>query len=79
MKNFLAILTLTLSVSAMAQGSACNTAAADKKLTGAAKATFVQKCEAQTTGKLVLVSKEKKYSVAPTSSYGQCEHSASDL
>ncbi len=79
MKSFLAILTLTLSASAMAQGTSCNAAAADKKLTGAAKATFIQKCEADAKARLVLVSTEKKYSVAPTSSYGHCEHSASDL
>jgi len=79
MKNLIGILTLILSASAMAQGTACNAAAGDKKLTGAAKATFVQKCEADAKARLVLVSKEKKYSVAPTSSYGNCEQSASDL
>ncbi len=81
MKNILAILAMTLSAAAMAQqGASCNAAATEKKLTGNARTTFVQKCETDAKAKMVVSSaKEKKYSVAPTGSYGGCDHGAKDL
>ena len=83
MKYLLAILALTVGAGAWAQGSSCESAAVAKKLTGTAKAAFVQKCEFDTKAKLMstatLAAKDKKSFVAPTSSYGSCEGSASDL
>ena len=84
MKQLLAILALTVGVCAWAQGSSCASAAAAKKLTGTAKAAFIQKCEIDTKAKPMSIStlatKDKKSYIAPTRSYGGCEHgSASDL
>ena len=50
-----------------------------EKLSGTAKTAFLKTCEANAKAKLVLAPKERKYSVAPTSSFGHCEHSAADL
>ena len=64
-------------------GSRCESAAVAKKLTGTAKAAFVQKCEFDAKAMLMststLAEKDKKSYVAPTSSYGGCEGAASDL
>ena len=84
MKYLLAILALTVGAGAWAQGSSCESAAVAKKLTGTAKAAFVQKCEIDAKAKLMststLATKDKKSYIAPTSSYGGCEHgSAADL
>ena len=83
MKYLLAILALTVGACAWAQGSSCESAAVAKKLTGTAKAAFVQKCEFDAKAMLMststLAAKDKKSYVAPTSSYGGCEGAASDL
>ncbi|MFO1193814.1 MAG: hypothetical protein U1F00_16845 [Rhodoferax sp.] len=79
MKFLLPLVALAFAGSALAQGASCATEANARKLTGAAKAEFLKKCELDAKAKLVLSSKERKMSVAPTSSYGNCEHSATDL
>lgn len=79
MKSLIALMLVTATTFAWAQGPTCEAAAAAKKLTGAAKAQFIQKCEADVKAKLVVASKEKKTTVAPTNSYGHCEHDGSDL
>ena len=74
MKHFLALLAMFLTTAAMAQGTTCNAAATEKKLTGTAKAAFLKKCEMDAKAKFELVSQEKKLSVAPTSTFGKnCE------
>ena len=84
MKEFVAILAMTLTTAAIAEGAICNAAAAEKKLTGSAKTAFLQKCEMDSRAKAQLVTKEvvtreKKLSVSPTSSFRNCEHESSDL
>ncbi len=46
MKSLIALMLVTATACAWAQGPSCEAAAASKKLTGAAKAQFIQKCEA---------------------------------
>ena len=79
MKYLLAILALSAGVCVWAQGTSCESAATAKKLSGTARAAFIQKCDADAKAKLVTASRDKKYFVAPTSSYGHCEQSAADL
>ena len=79
MKHLIALVALAFAGSALAQAAACTTEATARKLTGAAKTEFLKKCEGDARAKLVLAPKERKVSVAPTSSYGNCEHSASDM
>ena len=79
MKSLIALMLVTATACAWAQGPACEAAAAAKKLTGAAKAQFIQKCEAETKAKLVLAAKEKKPVVAPTSGHGHCDHDGADM
>jgi len=81
MKNLPVILAMTLGAAATAQqAGSCTAAATEKKLTGSAKTTFIQKCESDAKAKMVVSSaREKKYSGAPTGSYGGCDHSASVL
>ena len=79
MKHLIPVFALAFAGSALAQGASCNTEANARKLTGAAKAEFLKKCEIDSKAKLVLAPKDRKMSVAPTSSYGHCEHGVSDL
>jgi uncharacterized protein (UPF0335 family) len=65
-------LTLSLSallcVSAFAQEATCNAAAAEKKLAGAAKNSFLKKCERVATEKCTLSAQEKKLAGAAKNS-----------
>lgn len=79
MKHLIALVALAFAGSALAQAATCTTEATARKLTGTAKTEFLKKCEGDAKAKLVMAPKERKVSVAPTSSYGNCEHSASDL
>ena len=81
MKYLLAILALSAGACVSAQGTSCESAATAKKLSGTARAAFIQKCDADADAKakLVTASRDKKYFVAPTSSYGHCEQGAADL
>ena len=61
-------LSVLLSFSAAAQDATCNAAAAEKKLAGAAKNSFLKKCERVATEKCELTAKEKKLAGAAKNS-----------
>jgi hypothetical protein len=64
------ILSLSLvATSALADGPTCNAAAAEKKLAGAAKTSFLTKCEKDATAACQAASKEKKLSGAAKTSF----------
>ncbi len=69
LKQIVAVLTLTLANAAMAEGPTCNAAATDKKLAGAAKTSFLTKCEKDATATCQAASKEKKLSGAAKTSF----------
>ena len=54
------ICVLTLGTSVQAQEATCQAAASEKKLAGAAKTSFLKKCEADATAKCESASAEKK-------------------
>ena len=69
LKKLAIILTLALSGSfAHAADSACMTAAKDKKLSGAARNSFVKKCESNAKGKCEAAAAEKKLAGAAKAS-----------
>lgn len=53
----------------MAEGPTCNAAVAEKKLAGAAKTSFMKKCEKDAKAQCVASSKEKKLAGAAKSSH----------
>jgi hypothetical protein len=61
--------TLALATGAMAEGPACNAAAAEKNLAGAAKNSFLKKCEKDAKATCEAASKEKKLAGAAKSSF----------
>ncbi len=61
-------LSVLLCFSAAAQDASCNAAAAEKKLAGAAKNSFLKKCERVATEKCELTAQEKKLSGAAKNS-----------
>jgi hypothetical protein len=69
LKQIVVVLTLTLATAAMAEGPTCNAAAAEKKLSGAAKTSFLTKCEKDATATCQAASKEKKLSGAAKTSF----------
>lgn len=60
---------LALGSSALAEGSNCQAAAAEKKLAGAAKASFLKKCEKDAIAQCEMTSKEKKLAGAAKASF----------
>lgn len=68
-KCLAAFLALTLATAAMAQGPTCNAAAVEKKLAGAAKTSFLKKCENDATAACQAASTEKKLSGAAKNSF----------
>jgi hypothetical protein len=60
---------LALSGVAFAQNVSCNAAAGDKKLAGAAKNSFLKKCEKDTVTRCDIASKEKKLAGAAKNSF----------
>ena len=54
------ICALTFGASVMAQEATCQAAATEKKLAGAAKTSFLKKCEADATAKCEAAAAEKK-------------------
>jgi len=68
-KHLALILSLTLATAAMAEGPTCIAAAAEKKLSGAAKTSFLKKCEKDATAACQAASKEKKLSGAAKTSF----------
>lgn len=70
MKTILAASLLSLFVvSAYAQGTTCSMQASDKKLAGAAKTSFMKKCEADATKACDADSKTKKLAGAAKTSH----------
>ena len=69
-KQFVAVLSLTLATAAMAdEAQSCYAAAAEKKLYGAAKTSFLTKCKKEARAKCEAASKEKNLSGAAMSSF----------
>lgn len=72
-KHLACLIALTVSAAAWAQGPTCNAAAAEKKLAGAAKTSFLKKCEKDASATCEVASKEKKlYGAAKTSFEKKC-------
>jgi hypothetical protein len=68
-KQIVLVLSLALATSAMAEGPTCNAAAAEKTLAGAAKSSFLKKCEKDAKTTCETASKEKKLAGAAESSF----------
>lgn len=76
MKKLAALLLIGCSWTfAHASDSACTTAAKDKKLSGAARTSFVKKCEADAKAKCEVAADEKKLKgAAKNSNVKKCVH-----
>ena len=68
-KHLACLIALTVSAAAHAEGPSCNAAAAEKKLAGAAKTSFLKKCEKDAAATCELASKEKKLAGAAKNSF----------
>lgn len=72
-KHLACLLALTVAASAWAEGPTCNAAAAEKKLAGAAKTSFLKKCEKDAAVTCEAASKERKlHGAAKTSFEKKC-------
>lgn len=72
-KHLACLLALTVVASAWAEGPTCNAAAAEKKLAGAAKTSFLKKCEKDAAVTCEAASKERKlHGAAKTSFEKKC-------
>jgi len=65
------VIALTFAGSAFAQDATCTANAAEKKLAGAAKNSFLKKCEKDAAAKCEIASKEKKLAGAAKSSFSK--------
>ena len=65
----LLLMSTALATAAMAQGPTCNASAAEKKLAGAARTSFLEKCEKDARAACEAASKEKKLSGAAKTSF----------
>ena len=73
MKKLIALALIAFVSFANAADSACMTAAKEKKLSGAARNSFVKKCEADAKAKCEIAAAEKKLSgAAKNSSVTKC-------
>ena len=63
------VLALGMAFAAAAQTQSCNAAAADKKLAGAAKTSFLKKCEKDAKSACEVQSKDKKLAGAAKNSF----------
>lgn len=68
-KILVLVCALSLGTAALAQEASCHAAAAEKKLAGAAKNSFLKKCEKDAAAKCEMTGKEKKLSGAAKSSF----------
>ncbi|HET7527765.1 MAG TPA: hypothetical protein VFK10_17610 [Burkholderiaceae bacterium] len=69
-KQIVLVLALAaLATAAMAEGPTCNASAAEKNLAGAAKSSFLKKCEKDAKATCEAASKEKKLAGAAKSSF----------
>lgn len=69
LKSLALILVAFMSTAAMAGDLACNPAAAEKKLAGAAKTSFLKKCQKDAVAMCQASSKEKKLAGAAKTSH----------
>lgn len=69
LKKLIVILGLVVSAGAMAEDTACNVAAAEKKLAGAAKQSFLKKCELDARAICESASKDQKLADASKTSF----------
>ena len=69
MKKLSLILSLFFATTAMAEGPTCAAGVAEKKLAGAAKTSFMKKCEADAKATCEAASKEKKLAGAAKGSF----------
>lgn len=73
LKKICLIAALAFTGSAFAQDATCSAAAAEKKLAGAAKNSFMKKCEKDSTAKCDAAAAEKKlHGAAKTSFTKKC-------
>jgi hypothetical protein len=70
MKQLIAlILTLSFAGATLAEGASCAATASDKKLAGAAKASFMKRCQADAQAACDIQAKDKKLAGAAKSSF----------
>ena len=69
MKKLALILSLSFATAAIAEGPTCAAGVAEKKLAGAAKASFMKKCEADAKASCEAAAKEKKLAGAAKVSF----------
>ncbi len=67
--SVIAVATLLLATVAQAEGPSCNAAAAEKKLAGAAKTSFLKKCEKDASAACTVTAGEKKLNGAAKTSF----------
>lgn len=70
-KKICLVTALIFAGSAFAQDATCAANAADKKLAGAAKNSFMKKCEKDAAAKCEIASKDKKLAGAAKSSFSK--------
>lgn len=68
-KHLACLIALTAATTTFAAGPSCNVAAAEKKLAGAAKTSFLKKCEKDASATCEMASKEKKLNGAAKNSF----------
>lgn len=68
-KKICLIAALSVAGSGLAQAASCNAVAAEKKLAGAAKNSFLKKCEKDAAAQCELASKDKKLAGAAKASF----------
>jgi hypothetical protein len=68
-KKLFLVSTLALSSSAFAANATCNAQVAEKKLAGAAKTSFLKKCETEATATCDTAAAEKKLAGAAKGSF----------
>jgi hypothetical protein len=69
MKKFALLLSLSFATGAIAAGPTCAAGVAEKKLAGAAKTSFMKKCETDAKATCEASSKEKKLAGAAKNSF----------
>jgi hypothetical protein len=70
-KRLILIAVLGFASSAFAQDASCTANATEKKLSGAAKTSFLKKCEKDAAAKCDIASKERKLSGAAKNSFSK--------
>jgi len=81
-KYVVILLSIGFGLPVFAQGAGCNTTAAEKKLTGAAKTEFIKQCEMTAAKARVTVAAKDKQSSGSKSHAGKdgnCGYATADL